>query len=149
MSLTSDSPSSTVVALPLSGVGFAPAVSPELVTAAQGVSQLFPRAGVVSTITARFEFTAAPIAAPAVATMSAQLYTGPANSDVLTPVPGSTCTLSPTFGPQFVPVGSIGTCTLSTNIPIAAGTQGAIVFAVTDLFPDSFTGLASASMSYA
>jgi hypothetical protein len=139
--------------LPLFGATSAAATGGPLIDVTNlGVSQLFPRDGTITSITARFSATLAQVLAPSTVEIQATLYTGAATSNILATVAGSTCTLSPGYGP-FVLIGQIATCTVSTNIPISNGTQGAVVFsAPAGSGPSensSITGIASVSMTYA
>jgi BclB C-terminal domain-containing protein len=143
-------------ALPLSGddSGPIPAGGPsiDLTTAVSGAAQLFPRAGTVTSISARFSTTVALTEIGTTVTISAQLHTGPGTGNILNAVAPVNCTLSPQLT-GIVAIGTVVTCSATgLAVPIPAGTLGLVVFSATATglsLVNTVSGYAQASLTFA
>ncbi|MDO8212445.1 hypothetical protein [Conexibacter sp. CPCC 206217] len=122
--------------LPLSGqLGEAPVVplsgpvlsGPDV----QAQTQSFPRDATLTDMTGRFVTTAALNLVGTTVTIQAQLFTAPAGSTILTPVPGAICIAAPQLTGSL-PGGIVSSCqTSGLAIPISAGTVGVVAVAIT------------------
>lgn len=90
-----------------------------------------PRAGIIDAISATFSTTAALSLAGTTVTITAQLYSAPATSNIFTPIPGALVTLAPPL------TGVLALGTVSNGfvdglaIPVAANTRLLMVFSAT------------------
>ncbi|WP_283095493.1 exosporium glycoprotein BclB-related protein [Nocardioides alcanivorans] len=125
----------TVTVLPLSGSDSLSGVTPvgplidlTPMPGQRSMLQLIPSDTTLKSITARFSTTTAMSLIGTTLHVRAQLYTSSGGDNVLSPVPGSTCTMAPSLT-GVVAIGTVGQCTVTgLNIPITAGTTAALVF---------------------
>ena len=87
-----------------------------------------PRDGVITSLSGNFSTTAALALVGSTITITGQLYSAPAGSNIFIAVPGATVTMAPAFtGILAIGTSSSGTTT-GLSIPVVAGTRLLLVF---------------------
>ena len=109
-----------------------------------------PRDGTITSIAATFSNTATVALVGATVTITAQLYTAPATSNVFTPIPGAIVILAPALT-GTIALGAISSgITTGLAIPVTAGTRLMMVFSTTATGTELLTetvGYASAGVN--
>lgn len=104
-----------------------------------------PRDGTITSMSGFFSNTVALSLIGAAATIQAQLYSAPANSNTFTPVPGAIVTLAPALT-GIIAIGTVSSgVTSGLSIPVTAGTRLLLVYSASA--PGSF--IASTIAGYA
>ena len=112
---------------------------------------MVPRNGVITSVAGFFTTTVGLNIVASVATITAQLYSAPQNSNIFSPIPGATVNLSPTLSGLIGLGFNSSGITSGLSIPVTAGQRLLLVFsaAITAGLPlaATFTGAASGGVS--
>lgn len=105
-----------------------------------------PRSGTISSITAFFNTTAALALPTSTVTITGQLYSAAADSNLFAPIPGASVTLDPPLTGTVI-LGTISTGANVVSIPVVRGTRLLLVFSTTAAGTDALASTVVGNVS--